>query len=547
MAPALSFVALSANVGACEALVDFLPGSFIDISATGTNVLPTQDGEFSFTSTVGNGHFPPGLVRVGVNGGVRFGPVGAGFDELQPANETLPSAAAFGGAIALFPYWDAYTSANAVTTFGSIQYEELNDQLIIQWTNVRLAASGSQDRITFQVQVPSQGDVYARFVYADISAGSAIGGAGATIGYQGASPDQVVQHSFNARDAVRDGLVLSLTFGHNEAIVDGAEGTYIDISSTGTPLSLSNEGFALHTTNVRNHIVTDGDIAIGSNGGIRLVAPSNALGPVNEPLPSVVAFGLGQALLPFWDDIDTAGGTRGQIYLQELPDRLIVQWERVGFHGAALQARATFQVQVFDQRDLAAQYLYRDIEGARAARGASATIGYQRDGGQGSLQFSHNTASIHNGTVLSLYRRETFGTNYCTASLNSLGLAAHISANGSAAVSQDNFFLSASSMPLNASAFLLVSRETGFIAHAGGSQGTLCLGGAIGRGVGGILNTGAVGRVFAHPNLRTMPSAAGPFVVAAGDTLSFQCWYRDSSGGVAVSNFTEGLQVRFEP
>jgi hypothetical protein len=48
-------------------------------------------------------------------------------------------------------------------------------------------------------------------------------------------------------------------------------------------------------------------------------------------------------------------------------------------------------------------------------------------------------------------------------------------------------------------------------------------------------------------NLNAMPSTTGPFAVQAGQTLSFQCWHRDSLSGTATSNFSGGLQVRFTP
>ena len=46
----------------------------------------------------------------------------------------------------------------------------------------------------------------------------------------------------------------------------------------------------------------------------------------------------------------------------------------------------------------------------------------------------------------------------------------------------------------------------------------------------------------------TIPAAVMAAVVglwAAGQTLNFQAWYRDSVGGTATSNFTDGYEVVF--
>jgi len=90
------------------------------------------------------------------------------------------------------------------------------------------------------------------------------------------------------------------------------------------------------------------------------------------------------------------------------------------------------------------------------------------------------------------------------------------------------------------------SRTQGFVAHAGGSQGNLCLGGSIGRNVGGlIVNSGAPGSVMVSAPLGAMPQPARPVAVVVGETWHFQCWFRDSVGGAATSNFSDGLALLF--
>jgi hypothetical protein len=539
-------LALAAPASADIQLVEFLPGTFVDISATGTNIVPVNDGEFDIVTTVGNSLFPAGPARISVNGGVRFSQAGQLNGDLAPTNESLPSALAFNGSRALFPYWDDFISTNGAFIFGSIQHQEVNGVYIIQWTNVKLQSAALQDRITFQLQIPSTGGVRARFVYDDIL-GIANGGGSATIGYQATTAADMAQHTFNAPLGVTNGTVLSLVDFTGQALIEGPTGQFIDIAGTGTPLNLANDGQAFHNTPVRNTIVSHGLLLISSNGGIRLFGASSLLTALNAALPNGNAYGLGRGIFPFWDDIDTQGGSVGNIYVQEFPDRLVVQWDNVGFGGQPTSQRATFQVQLFDQSELLAQFIYEDVEGTRAARGGSATIGYQSDGVLQTESFSFNTPTLRNGTVLSFYSSFELGAAYCVATNNSTGSPALISARGNARVSNNNLFLRATNLPTSSTAFFIVSASTFFVANAGGSQGNLCMGGSIGRGVGGIVNAGATGIVNVIADLTAMPSSTGPFAVQAGDTLNFQCWHRDSVGGVATSNFSGGLQIQFEP
>jgi hypothetical protein len=141
----------------------------------------------------------------------------------------------------------------------------------------------------------------------------------------------------------------------------------------------------------------------------------------------------------------------------------------------------------------------------------------------------------------------TLGTRYCgPAAVNSSGAPASISATGSAVVALDDLSLHAVDLARNAFSYFLASRTQGFVANAGGSQGNLCLGGAIGRNVGGqVVNSGATGSVTVLAPLGTMPQPTGPVSVLAGETWHFQCWFRDSVGGAATSNFSDGLALLF--
>ncbi|MEZ6014578.1 MAG: hypothetical protein R3F49_05650 [Planctomycetota bacterium] len=79
----------------------------------------------------------------------------------------------------------------------------------------------------------------------------------------------------------------------------------------------------------------------------------------------------------------------------------------------------------------------------------------------------------------------------------------------------------------------------------GGSRGTLCLSGAIGRyiGPGQILQANPTGGIALALDLLQHPTPNGFVQVTAGETWHFQAWYRDAFMGSATSNFTDGISV----
>jgi hypothetical protein len=141
------------------------------------------------------------------------------------------------------------------------------------------------------------------------------------------------------------------------------------------------------------------------------------------------------------------------------------------------------------------------------------------------------------------------GTNYCGPGVvNSTGNSGSISGTGTSVVSNNDLGLVADDLPMSAFGYFLTSRTQGLVNQPGGSLGVLCLGGAIGRytGAGQILNTGATNSFSLALNLNQTPTPTGLVAVVAGETWNFQAWHRDAVGGVAVSNFTNGLSVTFQ-
>ena len=129
------------------------------------------------------------------------------------------------------------------------------------------------------------------------------------------------------------------------------------------------------------------------------------------------------------------------------------------------------------------------------------------------------------------------GDNYCDAEDNSIGREGATAACGSLAVGANDVTLWAYDLPENSFGFFLVSRAMGNIPNPGGSQGTLCLGGMIGRyvGPGQIQNSGTNKRFSLPIDLTQIPTPNGPVVAAPGDVFHFTAWYRDVVGGSATS------------
>ncbi|MCP5020767.1 MAG: hypothetical protein GY930_03230 [bacterium] len=141
----------------------------------------------------------------------------------------------------------------------------------------------------------------------------------------------------------------------------------------------------------------------------------------------------------------------------------------------------------------------------------------------------------------------TFGAVYCSpAAINSTGLPAVMDAIGSVVAADNDLSLSVSQMPPNQFGYFLSGRAAGFVPNPGGSQGILCLGGALGRFNAGnqIRFSGPFGYFMLPVDLTQMPT--NPLQpVLAGETWTFQCWYRDANPG-NTSNFSDAMLFTFQ-
>ena len=138
------------------------------------------------------------------------------------------------------------------------------------------------------------------------------------------------------------------------------------------------------------------------------------------------------------------------------------------------------------------------------------------------------------------------GTNYCPPNPNQAGLLGHISAFGSFSVLVNDVTLHASELPLNQFGIFIVSRDQGFLANPGGSNGNLCLMSPIGRyrQAGQIMSTGTSGTIELPISLNTIPIGSSAVQAMPGDTFNFQAWHREGAGG--GSNFTDAVEITFQ-
>lgn len=137
------------------------------------------------------------------------------------------------------------------------------------------------------------------------------------------------------------------------------------------------------------------------------------------------------------------------------------------------------------------------------------------------------------------------GTSYCAATINSTGAAGSLLVGGSDCVVHDSLTLTAINLPTNAFGYFLCS-DTAGSSMPPNSQGTLCLGGSIGRQVGGqVYNSGTLGLIRTTSTLTLPHPSLGTVQVMGGETWHYQAWFRDSLGGVATSNLTDGVSLTY--
>ena len=134
--------------------------------------------------------------------------------------------------------------------------------------------------------------------------------------------------------------------------------------------------------------------------------------------------------------------------------------------------------------------------------------------------------------------------NYCVAAPNSTGGLGVIGTAGSTSLFAADLELQASGLPQSSLGYFLFSETQDLVPGFGGSQGNLCLGGGIFRLSNFVQNSGGSGAVALPLPITGLPGGAS---LAPGESWNFQYRLRDSLGGAATSNTTDGIEVVFVP
>lgn len=199
-----------------------------------------------------------------------------------------------------------------------------------------------------------------------------------------------------------------------QLLVGSRPAPYVDISATGTLLSLNDDDEVVINTTVGNVAYPAGTVVVANNGGLGFpsVPGNNDLDPTNATLPATGAFNGRQSAIAFWDDLkgdDFAlrGGKNGGVYWKEVGSVLIVQWhDRPVVTSLRTIETVRFQIQIFggvpvDSGANFAQFVYGDVDQPGVDGGAGATIGYQAGiSGFANLQAGHNTpAAVSSGSA----------------------------------------------------------------------------------------------------------------------------------------------------
>lgn len=179
-------------------LVSDRPGTFTDISATGTVITSGDDASVSFTSAVTNDLVTTPTLFASTNGVI----TAASYTVFN--NTALPVATQ---TLGLFPLWDDLFVAGTASLRHQFVVEGGVGVEVIQWNQVQRYPGGTLPRGTFEVKIFASGPVMAQFLYQDVAFAS--GGSSATIGVQWNSTE-AAQYSLDTIDSVGAGTVLSI-------------------------------------------------------------------------------------------------------------------------------------------------------------------------------------------------------------------------------------------------------------------------------------------------------------------------------------------------
>lgn len=139
----------------------------------------------------------------------------------------------------------------------------------------------------------------------------------------------------------------------------------------------------------------------------------------------------------------------------------------------------------------------------------------------------------------------SIGSNYCQGVPNSTGSPGLLRGLGSTSLAVNDVTLVATNLPANQFSLFVTSRTAAFVPNPGGSDGNLCIAGAIGRFTSQLAPTDPSGRITLGVDVTAIPGPSALVAAQAGETWRFQAWHRDVTA--AGSNLSTALAITFEP
>jgi hypothetical protein len=210
------------------------------------------------------------------------------------------------------------------------------------------------------------------------------------------------------------------------SIVNNLPGTFTNIAGAPGATFIDSGDDTGHNivTTIGNVAFPAGNVRISNNGNAHAFGagtPGAGTGFTNAAIPlpgpghastfSTAAVGV---MMAMWDDIIPTAAADSGIWWQQTSDTLIIQWHDQDSFGASGSGTIRFQLKVFNTGSGAAlaQFIYDDVvfndstAPGNPNLGGSSTIGYSTQSpaapGLNNVQWSFNTQSIQNGTVLTV-------------------------------------------------------------------------------------------------------------------------------------------------
>ena len=150
------------------------------------------------------------------------------------------------------------------------------------------------------------------------------------------------------------------------------------------------------------------------------------------------------------------------------------------------------------------------------------------------------------GARVSAVREPVAGIQSCAGRLNSSGSGAYMTAIGSRLATEPKQ-LRTTHMPTNVFGYYIAGTMTSVTQFPGGSHGYLCVAGVTARfnRAGEIKFSGPTGSFSFDMDPTSIPFATGTAPVMAGQSVTFQTWFRDTVSGNSTSNFSTAVAIPF--